>query len=88
MIVHHFNNPEDYTEGGYFADDVGSALGTWIWDGEAKILSVRCPPHERSIDLSQFNLHRMDPDKLKDRLVQIAQEVCEGFAASLQDLGN
>ena len=85
MITHNFNNPDDYTNGGYFADRVGSPLGTWTWDSEAQVLSVRCGPHGRSIDLSQFDLHRIDQDKLSGRLIEIAQETCEALAALLPD---
>ena len=58
---------------GYFADDEERVLCRWTWDNESKILTVRCGPHERPVDLSSFGLDRLDEDELLDRLIDMAK---------------
>ena len=66
-------------QSGYFSDDEERLLCRWNWDAESKVLSVRCGPHERPVDLSSFGLERLGDEELTARLIDLAKSTGEGL---------
>ena len=76
MSKHYLNEDK---QSGYFADDEERLLCRWTWDSEAKVLSVRCGPNERPVDLSNFGLERLDEEQLLGRLIDLAKSTGESL---------
>ncbi|MFK8029153.1 MAG: hypothetical protein AB8G18_02855, partial [Gammaproteobacteria bacterium] len=77
MITHHFNDENDYKQGGRFAGDYGSTLCEWTWEADSRVIDVRCGSEGHRKDLSQFDPAWLADVELKKRLPDVAREIAE-----------
>jgi hypothetical protein len=73
MITHHFTDAADgELKSGYWADDHGRQIVSWVWDSDERTLMMQCASHGRKHDLSSLSAEPITKQKLRERLPRLA----------------
>lgn len=81
MNTHHFLTDDDIFNG-YFSDDYGRKRYSYHYDPDSKVLTVTCGPFGRRQNLSDKGVDRLSNEKLRDRLIELANEIGEDLIAN------
>lgn len=77
MTTHHWTRGKDAAQGGYFTDDDERIVCRWAFDPKAYVITVRHGSVSRPTVLSGFGIEHLEEVELRQRLVELAGEVCE-----------
>jgi hypothetical protein len=78
MITHRFTDTENGDiHGGYWTNDNGQRIVTWIWDSDQGVVVMTCGVHSRNHDVSSFSPEPLTQQKLRERLPRLALAYAE-----------
>jgi hypothetical protein len=77
VITHSFAERDSLASGGTWFDDFGRVICKWIWNYEAKVLTVTCGSRGQRIELSRLDAQSLEAESLRNRLPRLAIEAAE-----------